>query len=154
MPLSPYAVPDQSVRHWIMAHRRAFEYCGGVPGRRIIDNLKAGGDQPDREELLNPSFREFARHYGVAVLPARSRRATDKGLVEACVGAVQPRILLVLRHRTFFSLDAMNAAIRREIDRLNEVPMACGGTRRALFEANERALLKLPPLKGLLYRWS
>ena len=25
------AVPDQSVRHWTMVHRRALEYYGGVP---------------------------------------------------------------------------------------------------------------------------
>ena len=36
--------------------------------------------------------------------------------------AVQTRILLALRHETFFSLDAMNAAIRRELDRLNDAP--------------------------------
>ena len=146
------AVPDQSVRHWIMAHRRAFEYFGGVPGRWIIDNLKAGVDKADREEpRLNPSFAEFARHYRVAVLPARSGQATDKGLVEACVGAVQSRILLVLRHETFFSLEAMNAAIRRELDRFNQAPMAGGETRRALFEANERALLK--PLPRTPWEW-
>ena len=76
------AVPDQSVRHWTMVHRRALEYYGGVPSRWIIDNLKAGVDKPDREEpRLNPSFREFAQHYNVAVLPARSGRATDKSLV-------------------------------------------------------------------------
>ena len=81
-----------------MAHRRAFEYFGGVPGRWIIDNLKAGVDKPDREEpRLNPSFREFAEHYNVAVRPARSGRATDKGPVEASVGTVQSRILLALR---------------------------------------------------------
>ncbi len=74
------AVPDQSVRHWIMAHRGAFEYFGGVPGRWIIDNLKAGVDKADREEpRLNPSFAEFARHYRVAVLPARSGQATTRG---------------------------------------------------------------------------
>ena len=146
------AVPDQSVRHWIMAHRRAFEYFGAVPARWIIDNLKAGVDKADREEpRLNPSFAEFARHYGVAVLPARSGRATDKGLVEACVGAVQSRILLVLRRETFFSLEAMNAAIRRELDRFNQAPMACGESRRALFEANERALLK--PLPRSPWEW-
>ncbi len=133
------AVPDQRVRHWTMVHRRALEYFGGVPDRWIIDNLKAGVNKPDREEpQLNPSFREFAQHYNVAVLPARSGRATDKGMVEAAVGAVQTRILLALRHETFFSLDTMNAAIRRELERLNLAPMACGESRRALFE-DERA---------------
>ena len=140
------AVPDQTVRHWTMAHRRALEYFGGTPRRWIIDNLKSGVDDPDRDDIrLNPSFREFARHYEIAVLPARKGRATDKGLVEASVKAVQTRILLALRHQTFFSIDAMNAAIRRELDRLNDAPMACGQSRRALFEARERVALAALP---------
>ena len=142
------AVPNQGVRHWIMAHRRAFEYFGGVPARWIIDNLKAGVDKPDREEpRLNPSFREFAKHYGVAVLPARSGRATDKGdSSRPASGRFSRASCWCCAIRPSSSLDAMNAAIRRELDRLNQAPMACGETRRALFEANERALLKpLPP---------
>ncbi len=140
------AVPDQKICHWTMAHRRALEYFGGSPRRWIIDNLKSGVDKPDREApQLNPSFREFAKHYGVAVLPARAGQASDKGMVEAAVGAVQTRILLALRHETFFSLESMNAAIRRELDRLNEAPMACGETRRAAFDANERAHLRSLP---------
>ena len=144
------AVPDQTVRHWTMAHRRALEYFGGTPRRWIIDNLKSGVDDPDRDDIrLNPSFREFALHYGIAVLPARKYRATDKGLVESCVKAVQTRVLLALRHQTFFSLDTMNAAIRRELDRLNEAPMAKHGeSRRALFEANERAALAAMPARA------
>ena len=146
------AVPNQSVRHWTMAHRRALEYFGGVPGRWIIDNLKFGVDKPDREQpQLNPSFREFAQHYNVAVLHARSGRPTDKGLVESAVGAVQTLILVALRHETFFSLDTMNAAIRRELDRLNHAPMACGESRRAVFEANERASLQ--PLPANPWEW-
>ena len=57
----------------------------------------------------------------------------------------------MLRHETYFSLDAMNAAILRELDRLNEAPMACGETRRAVFEANERAVLK--PLPRNPWEW-
>ena len=84
-------------------------------------------------------------------LPARSGQPTDKGLVEATVKAVQTRILLVLRHETFFSLDAMNAAIRRELDRLKDAPMASGETRRTLFEASERAVLQ--PLPANPWEW-
>ena len=64
---------------------------------------------------------------------------------ESAVGAVQTRILLALRHETFFSLDAMNAAIGRELDRLNEAPMASGETRRAVFETTERTALQALP---------
>ena len=54
------AVPDQTVRHWTMAHRRALEYFGGSPRRWIIDNLKSGVADPDRDDIrLNPSYREF-----------------------------------------------------------------------------------------------
>ena len=99
---------------------------------RLGVDLKAGVDKPGREEArLNPTFREFALHYDMAALPARPGRPTDKGMVEAAVGAVQSRILLALRHDTFFSLDAMNGAIRRELDRLNDAPMASGESRRA-----------------------
>ena len=146
------AVPDQTVRHWTMAHRRALEKFGGCPERWIIDNLKAGVTRADREDpQLNPSFREFARHYDLAVLPARKGRSTDKGPVEAAVKVVQTRILLALRHQTFFSLDAMNAAIRRQLEQLNNAPMACGATRRDLFEAGERAALK--PLPRDPWEW-
>ena len=140
------ATLDQNVRSWTMAHRRALEYFGGAPKRWIIDNLRSGVHKADREDpQLNPSFRECMKHYDVAVLPARAGRATDKGLVEATVGAVQTRILLALRHETFFSLDEMNAAIRRELDRLNDAPMATSGeSRRAVFESAERGALKIP----------
>ena len=146
------AVPDQRVRHWTMAHPRALEYFGGVPERWIIDNLKAGVDKPDREApRLSPSFREFAKHHNVAVLSARSGQPTDKAKVEAAVGAIQTRILLVLRHEIFFSLETMNGAIRRELERLNEAPMACGESRRAIFEANERDHLQ--PLPANPWEW-
>ena len=85
------------------------------------------------------------KHHDVVVLPARSGRATDKARVEAAVGAIQTRILLTLRHEIFFSLETMNTAIRRELDRLNEAPMACGESRRAIFGANERAHLQPLP---------
>ena len=146
------AVPDQKIRHWTMAHRRALEYFGGCPRRWVIDNLKSGVVKADREApQLNPSFREFALHYGLAVLPARPARPTDKGAAEAAVGTVQSRILVALRHRTFFSLDEMNAAIRRGLDDLNQAPMAGGESRRALFEASERAALD--PLPAHPWEW-
>ena len=67
------AVPDQKVRHWTMAHRRALEYFGGSTSRWIIDNLKSGVVKADREDpQLNPSFRELAKHYGLAILPAHT----------------------------------------------------------------------------------
>ena len=146
------AVPDQTICHWTMVHRRTLEYFGGCTKCWIIDNLKSGVTKADREEPhLNPSFREFANHYGLAILPARSMKPTDKGPVEAAVGAVQSRILLPLRHETFFSIGEMNAAIRRELDKFNTEPMAKGQSRREIFEASERPVLV--PLPEHPWEW-
>ena len=46
--------------------------------------------------------RLLARHYGVAVLPARVRRPRDKAKVEVGVQVVERWILAALRHRTCF----------------------------------------------------
>ena len=146
------AVPNQKVSHWTMAHRRALEYCGGSPVRWVIDNLKSGVVKADREDpQLNPSFREFARHYGLAILPARTNSPKHKAAAESAVKTVQTRILLPLRNETFFSLGEMNAAIRRELDRLNDAPTAKGESRRAAFEARERAALS--PLPADPWEW-
>jgi len=140
------AVPSQKICHWAMAHRRAMEYFGGTPTIWMAGYLKSGVTKPDREDPLpGPTFREFARHYGLAIIPARSKAPTDKAPVESAVKAVQSRILLALRRQTFFSIGAMNTAIRPEAGRLNDAPMTSGERRRQLFEASERdALGRLP----------
>ena len=60
----------------------------------------------------NPTYQDMASHYGVAVLPTRVRRPRDKGKVEAGVLVVERWILAALRHRRFFSLAELNAALR------------------------------------------
>ena len=131
------AVPDQKVRHWTMAHRRALEYFGGSTSRWIIDNLKSGVVKADREDpQLNPSFRELAKHYGLAILPAHTNSPKHKAAAESAVKTAQSRILLPLQNETFFSLGEMNAAIRRGLDRLNDAPTAKGPSRRAAFEVS------------------
>ena len=71
------AVPDQKVRHWTMAHRRALEYFGGAPRRWIVDNLKAGVDRPRgaAAEPELPGVRPASRSRGAACPPARPTRA-------------------------------------------------------------------------------
>ena len=72
------------------------------------------------EPDLNPTYQELASHYGVAVLPARVRRPRDKAKVEAGVQVVERWILAALRHRSFFSLAELNAAIAALLERLNQ----------------------------------
>ena len=45
----------------------------------VPDNLKAGVLKANwHEPGLNPTYQDFATHYGTAILPARPRRPRDK----------------------------------------------------------------------------
>ena len=67
---------------------------------------------PDRyDPEINATYAEMARHYGVAIVPARPRKPKDKAKVEAGVLLAQRWILACLRNRQFFSLEELNEAI-------------------------------------------
>ena len=95
---------------------------------------------------LNRAYAAFARHYGMVVLPTRSRKPKDKALVEQTVRLMYQRVYAKLRDRTFYSIDELNAAIRPLVDahnatRFQRLPYS----RRELFDRIERdALQPLP----------
>ena len=64
-------------------------------------------------------------------------------------------ILARLRHRRFFALAELNAAIRALLGERNDRPMrGWGMSRRALFEALDRpALVSLPPFPYEYAEW-
>jgi len=140
----------QSAADWLGSHVRALEYLGGVPRAIVPDNLKSAVKKAHRyEPELNPSYQDFAEHYGVAILPARVRKPRDKAKVETGVLVVERWILARLRHRTFFSLGELNAAIRELLERLNSRPFKkIEGCRRSRFEDLERAALKPLPVRA------
>jgi len=72
-----YAEPTWTQGHedWLGAHVRALAWIGGCPEKLVPDNLKSGvTDACYYDPVLNRSYHELARHYGIAVLPARVRR--------------------------------------------------------------------------------
>lgn len=75
----------QGLGDWIGSHMRAFEFFSGVPEIVVPDNLKSGVSKACRYEPgINITYEEMARHYGVAVIPARVRKPRDKGLNSYC----------------------------------------------------------------------
>jgi transposase len=146
----------QTLEHWIGAHARALSFLGGAPEVLVPDNLKAGVHSPDRYEPdLNPTYQEFARHYGVAVVPARVRKPKDKAKVESGVQVAERWILARLRDCTFFSLAELNQAIRELLTDLNNRPMKhLGASRAELFASLDQPALKpLPAQPYELARW-
>jgi transposase len=89
----------------------------------------------------------MAAHYDTAILPARPRRPRDKAKVEQAVLIVERWLLGRLRHRIFFSLAEVNAAIADLMTHLNEErPIRrLGVTRRQLLEQIDRPALKSLP---------
>jgi transposase len=77
-----------------------------VPEIVVPDNLKSGVKRPDYYDPdLNPTYADLARHYGVAVIPARPYHPRDKAKVEQGVLLAERWIIAALRNRTFGSLD-------------------------------------------------
>jgi transposase len=137
----------RDVACWIGSHSRAVEFYAGVPSVTVPDNWKAGVKDPCYYEPdLNPTYRDWADHYGTVVIPARVRKPRDKAKVEAGVLIVERWILAALRHHTFFSLANLNQSIRELLTGLNNRKFRKLNTTRAqLFEALEKPALKPLP---------
>lgn len=150
------ATRSQNLADWIGAHVRALAFFNGVPEIIVPDNLRSAVSKASRYEPdLNPTYQDFARHYGVAVIPARVRKPRDKAKAEGGVLLVERWVLARLRHQTFFSLAALNTAIAELLTGLNERPFKkLEGSRRRHFEATDRpALRPLPPVPYEYAEW-
>jgi transposase len=147
------ATPDQSLPSWIQAHVHAFAFFGGVPEILVPDNIKAGVSKPSRYEPdINPTYQDLAEHYGTAVIPTRPGRPRDKAKVESAVLLAERWILAALRNHTFFSLQELNQAIAKELEKLNHRPFQkLDTTRKALFEALDKPALKPLPSRPYQY---
>jgi transposase len=140
---------SQSLPDWISSHVRSFEFFGGVPEILVPDNLKSGVNSPCfYDPDLNPTYFELARHYGVAIVPARVRRPRDKPKVENAVQQVEHRVLAPLRNLTFFELADLNIAISERLDALNRRPLQGRNTSRLeLFDTLDKPALRPLPLQ-------
>ena len=97
------ATRDQQLEAWIQAHIHALEFFGGVPTLAVPDNTKTAVTRACRYDPdLNPTYQEFAVHYGMGVVPARPYKPRDKAKVESGVqvcrtldhsGAAEPQVL-------------------------------------------------------------
>lgn len=144
--LSSYSYADatesQKKRDFTQSHVRAFHYFGVSPHGLVPDNLKSAVRKPDPfDPQINFLYEEFARHYGVVVLPARIRKPKDKAKVESAVLHIQRYILARLRNRQFFSLSQINEAIAELLEEFNARPMKDYGyqSRKERFETLDRS---------------
>jgi transposase len=150
------ATRTQSLPDWIGSHVRALEFFGGAPTLFVPDNLKSAVTRACRyDPQLNRSYAEMARHYGVAILPARPLKPKDKAKAEAGVLLVERWILARLRHQHFHSFAELNRAIADLLVELNERPFQRQPhSRRDLFLRLDRpAMQSLPEQRYEFAEW-
>ena len=150
---------DEKQPAWLDAHRRAFEYIGGVPLVIVPDNASTASNQISKAERardVNVAYAEFLEYYRTAAVPTRSSRPRDKGNVEAGVKVVTNWVIHYLADRTFASLDELNDAIAAQVEVINGRTPFRGETRnrRDWFEQSERhELLDLPEQRWEPVAW-
>jgi transposase len=148
----PYveAFPDEKQDKWILAHIHALEYYKGIPRIIVPDNCKTAVTKPQYyDPVINPAYWELAKHYGVAVIPARVQEPQDKPIVEESVGWLETWLLGWLRKQRFFSFSELNEAIRIRLQTLCKQPyQKRPGSRSSIFlEVDLPALKPLPPTR-------
>ena len=69
----------QTLPYWIGGHTHAVEYFEGVPAVTVPDNATTGVQHACwYEPVLNPTYAEWAAHYGTVILPTRPYHPRDK----------------------------------------------------------------------------
>jgi transposase len=146
---------DQRLETWLLCHCHAFSAFGGVPGRVVLDNLKAGIVRAClHEPTAQRAYRECAEHYGFLIDPNPPQTPHLKGKVEQ--GGVHYVKRNFLAGRDPEPLDALNHKLRgwcQDVagQRVHGTTKQVPWTR---FETVERVALRaLPPAPYDLAIW-
>ena len=141
------AVESQKKECWIKVNDNALWYIGGVPQAIVPDCLKSAVEDSNQYEPdINPEYNDFARHYGIVILPARPNTPKDKAMVESAVNIVYTRIFAPLRNRIFYSIEELNIAIWELLEiHNNKKFQRMNVSRRELFNEIEKHVLNPLP---------
>jgi transposase len=145
------ATADQSMRSWLGAMARALSFYGGVPQLIVPDNPRALVSEACRyEPKLNQTVHDFARQYGVSILPARPYSPKDKASAESAVQVVERWLMARLRHTVLADVHAADAALAALLPSLNERRFQkLDGSRASLLASLDAPTLSASPAQ----RW-
>lgn len=134
------AMPSQTVEDFIAACENALRYFKGVPLAIVPDNLKSAVIKASKyEAIINENFKAFADHYGLAILPARSRKPQDKAHVENMVKLAYQKIYTNLPEKQIVPLTELNRQIKHHLNVLNDTVLTgkeCSRTDQWLMEVS------------------
>jgi hypothetical protein len=99
------------------------------------------------DPIINKTYQEMAAHYGVTIIPARSRKPRDKNHVENMVGNVSRRIIAAIRNEHFTCIAEINASVDRKLKAfINEPFKKIAGCRGNAFEQIDKPALRPLPV--------
>ena len=150
-----HATYSQKQRDFILSHTLAYDFFGGTPLIVIPDNLKSAVIKHSKKDgiVINESYAALARHYNMAVSPARPYKPKDKSKAEQGVQGIQRWILAVLRHQTFFNVDELNDAISLLLDKYNnKIVKRFNKSRFEMFLELDKPFLQSLPNERYIYK--
>jgi len=147
------AFPDETQMSWNQAHIDAFEWYGGLPRILVPDNCKTAVIHTNLyDPQINHSYRDLARHYQVAIIPARVRKPKDKPSVESGVGWLETWLLEWLKQRIYYSFEALNHDIKERLYELVERDFKHRtGSRKSNFIALDKPMLRPLPKEPFVF---
>lgn len=149
-----HASPSQKQEDFIHSHIMCYNFLGGVPRVVVPDNLKSAIISNNKKGVVvNESYADLNRHYGVAVEPARPRKPKDKSKAEQGVQAAQRYIIARLRHHKFFSIDELNEELASLLDDYNnKIVKHLQKSRTELFKEIDKPCLNQLPINSYVYK--
>ena len=135
---------QQTTENFIRCLENAFRWFGGVPKTLILDNLKAAVIRADWfDPDMNPKLMDFAKHYGIVILPTKPYTPRHKGKIESGIKYVQDN---ALKGKLFTELAEQNVYLRHWETHIADTRIH-GTTRqqvKKLFEIEKTSLQALP----------
>ena len=111
---------NQTIEEFIAGCENALRYLNGVPLALVPDNLKSAVFKANNyEPTVNENFVAFAEHYGLAILPARSRKPQDKAHVENMVKLTYQEIFTNLSEHHTFPIIELNNQVWQHLTNFN-----------------------------------
>ena len=123
-----------------------FSYFGGVSSYIIPDNCKTAVVKADKlSPVINSTYQDMCKHYGIVVDPADARSPRQKPNVENAVKYLQTDFMARIRNKTFTSLMELNKELRSWLVTANNKKIQGRGQSRSFFFEKEKIEFKSLP---------
>jgi len=141
------AFPNETQMNWNQAHLDAFAWYGGLPKILVPDNCKTAVIHTSLyDPQINQAYLALARHYQLAIMPARIKKPKDKPTVESGVGWLETWLLEWLNNKIYYSFEALNHDIKERVLELVEKDFQHRpGSRKSNFLALDKPALRPLP---------